>query len=62
MCGRLPFSTEYMLRVPAPQGADSTMAYFTSEAKVVFTPRAEDVSCEENISRNAARFFGLIAN
>ena len=23
MCGRLPFSTEYMLRVPAPQGADS---------------------------------------
>ena len=39
-----------------------TMAYFWSEAKVVFTPRAEDVSCEENISRNAARFFGLIAN
>ena len=38
------------------------MAYFTSEAKVVFTPRAEDVSCEENISRNAAQFFGLIAN
>ena len=39
-----------------------TMVFFSSKANVVFTPRAEDVSCEENISRNAAQFFGLIAN
>ena len=43
-------------------GLGSTMVIFLSKANVVFTPRAEDVSCEENISRNAAQFFGLIAN
>ena len=57
-CLRLLFTRELF---PESDEYD-TMAYFWSEAKVVFTPRAEDVSCEENISRNAARFFGLIAN